>query len=453
MYLLVQAFALRGHGSAIVSSARSLVWLAVLSLTCMMLLLAGCNGESEPTATPAATPLPDIPLRADGGSVRASGNIEPAHKAQLAYTTVGRIQEIAVQVGDSVVTGERLIALDANDAEAVVAQAQSALFQARANLEALTDGARIEEIEMAEAKLAAAQARLAQRAEQARPEAVAAAEANVRAAEAAYRQLFNDPTESERVDALVELSNAKAAVQQAQSAYNQVAWRSDVGATVESRELQQATNNLEAAQARYDALFANPTADNIAAANAQIMQAEAELDRLKAPGSKNELAEAEALLRSAQAELDLLTAGARDSEIAAAAMAIAQAEASLRRAEAALEAMSLRAPFDGVVTAVDVNLGETVQIALPVLTMASLDHLRLETTDLSERDVARVAVGQPALVFVKPLNDDFTGHVVQVSPQASTIGGDIVYTVIVEFDQQPPDLRWGMSADVTIGEE
>lgn len=38
--------------------------------------------------------------------------------------------------------------------------------------------------------------------------------------------------------------------------------------------------------------------------------------------------------------------------------------------------------------------------AEPVVTLADLDRLQAETTDLSERDVARVRVGQPATVLI-----------------------------------------------------
>ncbi len=86
----------------------------------------------------------------------------------------------------------------------------------------------------------------------------------------------------------------------------------------------------------------------------------------------------------------------------------------------------------------------------PLLTLADLDHLQVETTDLSERDVARVKVGQPVVVFVEPLGTEIQGRVLRIAPQASIIGGDVVYTVTIELDEQPTDLRWGMSAEVEI---
>lgn len=165
-------------------------------------------------------------------------------------------------------------------------------------------------------------------------------------------------------------------MKQAQSAYNQVKDRNDVGMLPQSRDLQQATNNYEAAKARYDLLFAGPEADAVAAGRAQVQQAQAALDRLLTPATPSQVAEAEALVRSAQAQLDLLQAGARDQELAVAAIAVTEAEAALRRAQSAQAATAIRAPFGGTVTALTVSPGEMVQPGGIVLTLADLARPR-----------------------------------------------------------------------------
>ncbi|MCB9154278.1 MAG: hypothetical protein H6649_09530 [Caldilineae bacterium] len=57
--------------------------------------------------------------------------------------------------------------------------------------------------------------------------------------------------------------------------------------------------------------------------------------------------------------------------------------------------------------------------------------------------MARVAVGQPVNVYVEALNTDITGTVLRIASQANTVGGDVVYTVVVTLDEQPAGLRWG----------
>ena len=39
------------------------------------------------------------------------------------------------------------------------------------------------------------------------------------------------------------------------------------------------------------------------------------------------------------------------------------------------------------------------------------------------------------------------------APQATTIGGDVVYQVVIALDEQPEGLRWGMSVEVDIEEK
>lgn len=217
-------------------------------------------------------------------------------------------------------------------------------------------------------------------------------------------------------------------------------------------ELAAAQAELDAAQARYDALYS--ASDRVAksAAWANVQQAQAALEQLLDPATASEVAAAQAQVQSAQAELDLLIAGARAEAIAAAAAAVAEAEATLHHAEADLATSQLYAPFDATVTAVEANLGEMVQPGEVVVVLADLSRMQVETTDLSERDVVHVTVGQTAQVFIEALGTQIRGRVAQIAPQATVIGGDVVYTVIIELDEQPADLRWGMSVDVEIEE-
>jgi len=54
---------------------------------------------------------------------------------------------------------------------------------------------------------------------------------------------------------------------------------------------------------------------------------------------------------------------------------------------------------------------------------------------------------------VEALNVDVRGQVARISPLASTLGGDVVYTVIIALEEQPEGLRLGMSLEVEITTE
>jgi hypothetical protein len=64
--------------------------------------------------------------------------------------------------------------------------------------------------------------------------------------------------------------------------------------------------------------------------------------------------------------------------------------------------------------------------------------------------VPALKIGQPATVFIEALDQDFSGKVVDIARFSETVGGDVVFKVTIELDDQPESLRWGMSAEVTI---
>ena len=126
---------------------------------------------------------------------------------------------------------------------------------------------------------------------------------------------------------------------------------------------------------------------------------------------------------------------------------------SLDTARVELAQTKLVAPFKATVVSVEVQPGEYVQPGQVVVVLAKLNNLKVETTDLSELNVAAVNIGQPASVYIEALDKEFQGVVTAISPISDTLGGDVVFKVTIKLDDQPVDLLWGMSADVEIQTE
>jgi RND family efflux transporter MFP subunit len=166
----------------------------------------------------------------------------------------------------------------------------------------------------------------------------------------------------------------------------------------------------------------------------------------------------EAKVNEAQADLDaaqtqvhyLKRVGTAQEHLDSAQADADRAQAQLESAQASLAQATLSAPFDGTIAEVDIYPAEVAVPGQVVVVLGDLTAFQVETTDLSERDVPGVKVGQPARVFINALNEEFSGHVTDVARIASSLGGDVVYTVTIELDEQPENLRWGMSADVEI---
>lgn len=134
------------------------------------------------------------------------------------------------------------------------------------------------------------------------------------------------------------------------------------------------------------------------------------------------------------------------------------ADARVQQAQAALEVAQinhaeavLKSPFDGTAASIEIIPGEFAESDTAVVTVASLNNMQLQTTDLSERDIAQVKIGAPVDISIEALNDTFEGTVLNISPIASTIGGDVIFKVTIAFDEQPQDILWGMTAEVAIG--
>jgi len=165
--------------------------------------------------------------------------------------------------------------------------------------------------------------------------------------------------------------------------------------------------------------------------------------------------EAEANLLAAQIQVKyLIRIGTDEKHLELAEADVQRAQALVDSAKASLQAQSnLAAPFDGTIVAVDIATSETVTPGKVIIVLGNLASYRIETTDLSERDVPNVKVGQSAKVFIEALNQEFTGKVVEVSQISSKLGGDVVYKVTIELDEQPQGLLWGMSANVKIDTE
>jgi HlyD family secretion protein len=402
-------------------------------------------------AAPSAEQTSAAGVVQDSYQVVAEAVVLPVEYATLSMQASGVVAELAVEEGSMVDAGQLILRLQDAHQRAAVAQAEAGLASARARLAGLEAGPRNPEIAAAQASLDAAQARLARLKQGSRSEELAAARASLKAAQASLERLYEGPDEHTRIAADADLANAEAALRQAQAAYDQVSSRGDIMMLPQSLALEQATNSYEAAKARYQALFAEPDADVVANAKAQVAQAKATVELLEEPVTENELAEAEAMVRQAQAQLDLLLAGARDEEIAAAMSQVDEAEAALEQAQASLADTELRAPFTGMAASLAVKVGEQVVAGQPIVELADLREWQVETDDLTELDVVRVQEGDPVVVTFDAIEGlELAGTVTRIKAIGEETLGDITYTVVVRLEEQDPRLRWNMTAVVTV---
>jgi HlyD family secretion protein len=383
---------------------------------------------------PSAVPTPTPELEEDFEAVIwASGEVVPERWASLSFPIGGQVIELPVPEGATVTAGTVLARLDTAELEDEVTAAEASLARARAELTRLKVGARPAEVAQARERLRSAQA------------ARDAAQAQLEQAQAELELLLAGARPEEITAAQAVMKKAEVVLRKAQDDYDKISWATDVKLSPEAQALEQASIDYEEAKARYEALLRGARPQEVEAAQAVVAEARALL------------AQAEAEVGVAQAVLDLLREPTTPEEIAVAEAAAMEAEARLAAAQTALGRAVLVAPFDGTVSEVHVRVGERVVGSYPgqpVVTLGDLATLQVETTDLRETDVGRIAVGQEVDITFDALPDTLLkGRVGYISPKSSSEKGGVNYTTTIEFDEPDPRLRWGMTAYVNITTE
>lgn len=366
-----------------------------------------------------------------------------------------------------------------------LAAAEAQVRQAKERLAKLLEGADPEQISIAQAKVDQAQANLltqrdllsaaktnAYLAMQQAVEQLTIAQSNYATAQANWNKVqdtgedpinptlrdaqgnssknkLNDTQRQQYYDAYVQ---AQAAMQAAEYALQQAQTQYETARQNEVTGIALAEAQLNEAQANLEYLLADANPDQIAAAEAQVAQAQAELDKLRGSERAAQIAAAEANLRLAQANLEEVTAETRAVDLDLALARIQSAEVQVRQAEHQLNKASLLAPFDGTIGELNLDLGEQVSsLSGPAVLIADTSEWKIETDNLTERDVVRFTVGSQAKISFEAIPDlELDGKVQAIKPLGTDKYGDITYTVTITPNQWDERLRWLMSATVTI---
>ncbi len=120
---------------------------------------------------------------------------------------------------------------------------------------------------------------------------------------------------------------------------------------------------------------------------------------------------------------------------------------------AALANAEMRAPFPGIITDLNLKVGEFASAGQPVITIADHSQWVVKTTDLTEIDVVKISEGQSVTITLDALPGvELNGNVLSISQDYSENQGDIVYEVTILLTDHDPAMRWGMTAIVKFAE-
>ncbi len=162
---------------------------------------------------------------------------------------------------------------------------------------------------------------------------------------------------------------------------------------------------------------------------------------------------------SAREKLALLEAGPRPDQVTAARAQLAEARAAEALARARLADARLVSPLTGLVLRKNMEVGETATPGTPILTLMDPNDLWLRAY-VSETDVARVRLGQPATVTVDGFPGRvFAGAIIEIASEAEFTPKNVqtkkervslVYRVKIALRNADGVLKPGMPADAQL---
>ena len=211
---------------------------------------------------------------------------------------------------------------------------------------------------------------------------------------------------------------------------------------------------LDAANASLAALLDFPDDAEVAQAEADLEVARATLDDLHPDAqevalAKQQVEDAELQVAKLEAGRDPLDEERREARLAAAESRIAAAATALEAANNALADLELRAPFSGVIVALNVDAGEEVSPRQPVMNLADTSEWELLTTDLDELSVVNLAEGDAVKVTFDALPElEMSGTVSRISRYGQEVKGAVTYAAEVRLSGTDARLRWGMTASI-----
>lgn len=375
--------------------SKQFIWLAMLLL--VSLALSACSGGGG-AASATETPLPTV---VSSTNIVAEGRVMPNEDVQLSFLSSGQVSEVLVKEGDTVKKGD------------VVARLKN-----REQLEA----------------------------------AIAGAEAELVAAQQA-RQKLNDDHALAQASAADDIAAANKALKDAQYQIDNFTVPQNMLGMTPLEAIDKMKLLLDKARDKFEPVKYYPSTDNVREDRKE------DLDNAQSDYNtavrwlqlETNLKNATTRLDQAMKDYDTLQKGPDPDLVAAADARLKASQTSLDAAKAALDNIEIEATIDGTIVKLDLVAGQMVAAGTPVMQIADLSKIYVETDDLTEIEVVDIKDGQQATIEADALPGvQMSGVVEKIDNVYEEKRGDITYTVRLLLSDPNPALRWGMTVVVTF---
>lgn len=436
-----------------VPKKKKKVWLIVLIIAAIVIVLIGSavkNMTSQIETAANMVEVEPVEKRDLSDSVSLKGTIAGQSKTNVMSLAAAEITAVNVQVGDIVKEGDPLVTLDQNDIEKQIAELKTNI--SNANAIAANDAAQKQE-SLNEAK-------------QDQATTLAKATDSVNKAQASYDELVKKRDDCQtklnnkknelntagnaRDTAKNELDTAKKSYQDAQA---------EASADPTNADLLKKANDASSVYEQKQELYTS-LCTNYETINGDIKSLQAELDAYP-----DQLKSAEEAVNTAKSSYsDAETSTNRSVSTAQNTVDMQKYQTSttrdlkdqLEQLQKQLADCTLSAPIGGVVTAVNVSVGDKNTAGTTMITIEDTSSLKV-IVNVEEADILKIQEGMPATVSTDATGDEeikgTVTRVVRVKNQSTNTNGTDTNTssgYSAEITIDNTELLVGMSAKAKI---
>ena len=411
-------------------------------------------------------------------AVNVDGTVDASQDLSLSFQTGGTVSEIDVQAGDTVKKGQVLVKLDTSAASAAVNQAKAALAITQANYQKVLNGATGAQLGVTNAAVATAQTALDNAK---KTQTATIAQQNLIVSNAQISLLNSGLAATPGSGNLSTISPTISGTYTGttQGEYDIKVFSTGSGYSFSFSGLENGSNTLSSTgptplgtkglfiQFPTGTLYPNDTwtvfIPNTKAStylsNMNTYNAALQTQNQATVSAQAVVDNAQAALTQAQQALQLQQTPARPEDIQAAQAQVDAASAQLQTAQNNYNNNILTAPIDGVITSVDVKIGENTQTAtfapgVKVIKMISNQKLQV-ISFVSEADIGKIKLSDKAQVTLDAYGSSapFAATVIGIDPGATVQNGVSRYKTTLEFSQLDDRVKTGMSANVVITDQ
>ena len=434
--------------------------------------------------------------------VSVTGRVKPAQNVDLAFEKSGKVARINAAVGDKVAAGQILAVLANNDLAAQVLQAKASLAVQQANLNALKDGTRPEEIQIARTNVTTAQKSLSD-AQSNLANVKNKADVDLNNLYGGVKDTLNDAyvkaddAVNKQIDDLFTndtSNNPKLTFYTGGQTGSNAEWKRQA-AGAELTQLNQEINNLPTDKSGLDSAltkgesrlkvisdflnalsaainestgltsatqlaykgYVNTGRTNVTTAltnintKIQAIAAQKAANQSNVSTAETSVNSADNSLKAYQDQLSLKQAGSTPEQINAQAAQVMAAQANVADTQAQFDKTIIYSPINGIITKQDAKVGEIAAQNTLIISVMSLAQFEIEA-NVPEADIAKVKLNDAAKVTLDTYGSSviFEAKVIKIDLAETMVEGVATYKTTFQFSQKEERIKSGLTANIDI---